>query len=147
MSFTLTIVHLVSLLLSLAAGACLYLILLNRWLIGMKDGPFKLLPIRGSMIAIGFAAAVFGWWTAVTAWMLAPALLLLVVLTGELRRLVIRWRCRGSRPVEMTNFGVALHRPETTTDLAVLRYALAVPTWSACPALRSVPIGPHSMAW
>ncbi len=129
MSLTLTIFHLTSLLLSLAAGACLYLILLNRWLIGMKDGPFKMLPIRGSMVAIGLAAAVFGWATAGTAWMLTPALVLLAVLTGELRRLVIRRRCRGSLPVETTNFGITLHQPDTTTDLAVLRYELVVPAW------------------
>ncbi len=129
MPLTSTIFHLISLLLSLAAGASLYLILLNRWLIGMKDGPFKMLPIRGSMVAIGLVATVFGWVTAGTAWMLTPALVLLVVLTGELRRLIIRWRCRGSLPVETTNVGIVLHRPETTTDLAVLRYGLAVPTW------------------
>ncbi|MCX6031109.1 MAG: metallophosphoesterase [Chloroflexi bacterium] len=127
----------ISLLLSLAAGACLYLILLNRWLIGMKDGPFKLLPIRGSMIAIGLGSAAFGWWAAGTVWLLAPALVLLAVLTGELRRLVIRRRCRGSLPVEMTNFGIALDQPDTTTDLAVLRYELPVSAWRG-PDLRIV---------
>jgi len=137
MSLTFTTFHLISLLLSLAAGACLYLILLNRWLIGMKDGPFKLLPIRGSMVAIGLGSAVFGWRAAGSAWLLAPALVLLLVLAGELRRQIIRRRCRGEPPVETTNFGVVLRRPETTTDLAVLRYALPVPTWRG-PDLRIV---------
>ena len=97
-----------SLPLFLAAGASLYLILLNRWLIGMKGRPFKLPPIRVSMIAIGFAAAAFGWWAAGTLWLLAPAL-------------VLSRRCRGSLPVETADFGITLHQPDTTTDLAVLR--------------------------
>ena len=137
MPLTFTFLHLVSLLLSLAAGASLYLILLNRWLIGMKDGPFKLLPIRGSMVAIGLGSLAFGWWAAGSAWLLAPAAVLLLVLTGELRRWLIRRRCRGSPPVETTNFGIALHQPDTTTDLAVLRYTLLVPAWHG-PALRIV---------
>jgi predicted MPP superfamily phosphohydrolase len=137
MLLTFSLFRLASLLLSLAAGACLYLILLNRWLIGMKDGPFKMLPIRGSMIVIGLGSLAFGWWAAGTAWLLAPATVLLAVLAGELHRLVIRRRCRGEPPVETSDVGIALHQPDTTTDLAILRYELMVPGWRG-PALRVV---------
>jgi predicted MPP superfamily phosphohydrolase len=61
--------------------------------------------------------------------LLAPALVLLAVLAGELHRWLIRWRCRGSLPVETMDFGITLGRPDTTTDLAVLSYELAVPAW------------------
>ena len=58
------ILHLVSSLLALAAGACIYLILLNRYLPLIEDGGSKKLILRGRLVASGLGAILFGWWAA-----------------------------------------------------------------------------------
>jgi calcineurin-like phosphoesterase family protein len=120
---------LLSSLISLGAGACLFLILLNRVFLQMQDSRCKLPIIRGSMVVIGLGAAAFGYWAAGTRWMLVPALALTAVLAGELHRLAVRRRSRGAAAVETTNVGVSLSKPETTTDLALIRYELPVAGW------------------
>ena len=119
----------VSLILSLAAGACIYLILLNRYLLLLEDGGSKKLILRGSLAATGFGAILFGWWAAGTIWMLLPIGVLAAMFAGEIRRSIIRRRHAGEPPIEAANVGVSWRTPITTTDLAVYRYALTAPGW------------------
>jgi hypothetical protein len=67
--------------------------------------------------------------------MIVPGLVLAATLLGEVRRGVIRWRCRGEPPVARENAGTPLTRPLTTTDLVLARYEIACPDWSG-PELR-----------
>jgi predicted MPP superfamily phosphohydrolase len=116
-----------SLLLWLTAGLCIYLILLNRYLLLLTDGRRKTLALRGSMFAIGIGALLIGWWAAGRPWIWLPVGVLAVVGAGEVRRIRIRRRCAGAPPVETENAGIGLRSPITTMDLAVYRYELAVP--------------------
>jgi len=124
-----------SLLLSLTAGACIYLFVLNRYLIQMRDGRRKLWLILGSMAAIGLGSAAFGYGTAGTRWMWGPVAVLAVVALGEIRRLVIRRRHRGAGPVVTENAGGWRRAAVTTTDLVVAYYELVCPEWPG-PAFR-----------
>ena len=119
----------VSLILSVLAGACIYLMLLNRYMLLIEDGGSKKLILRASLVAIGLGALLFGWWAAGTLWMLLPIGVLIAVLAGEVRRSIIRRRHAGEPPIETANAGVSWRTPITTTDLAVYRYALTAPGW------------------
>ena len=114
----------VSLILSVAAGACIYLMLLNRYLLLIEDGGNKKLILRASLVAIGLGAILFGWLAAGTPWLLLPIGVLAAVVAGEVRRSIIRRRHAGEPPIEAANAGVSWRTPITTTDLAVYRYAL-----------------------
>jgi predicted MPP superfamily phosphohydrolase len=119
----------VSPILSILAGACIYLMLLNRYLLLIEDGESKKLILRVSLVAIGLGAILFGWWAAGTLWMLLPIGVLAGMLAGEARRAIIRRRHAGEPPIEATNAGVSWRTPITTTDLAVYRYVLTAPGW------------------
>jgi hypothetical protein len=118
-----------SLTLSLAAAACIYLFLLNRYLLLIEDGRSKKLILRSCLLAMGIAALVYGRLAAGTAWVALPAGVLAAVLAGELRLAILRRQHAGAPPVETTNAGVSWRTPITTTDLAVYRYALRAPAW------------------
>ncbi|MGC8780160.1 MAG: metallophosphoesterase [Anaerolineae bacterium] len=122
-----------SLLLSLIAGGCIYLILLNRYLLLLSDSRFKKLVLRGVLLVIGAASALFGWWAAGRPWMALPAGVCLAVVVGEVHRAAIRRRYAGEGPVHADNAGVTLGSPLTTTDLAVYRYRLATPNRRGAP--------------
>jgi uncharacterized protein len=131
----LPLLHLVSIFLSLAAGACVYLFLLNRVLIQLRDARHKSWLIRaGALLTLG-CAGVLGYLAAGTPWMILPAAVVIITFLGEVRRWMMRRRCRGEPPVTQENAGIKLAQPRTTTDLAVRRYALTVPGWGG-PALR-----------
>ncbi len=118
----------------MAASACAYLFLLNRLLIQMRDTRHKSLLIRAGGILSVVLSGVWGYLAAGTAWLI-PAVVLLVAALGEVRRFVVRRRCRGAAPVAEEGAGISLMRPRTTTDLAVRRYAITAPAWHG-PALR-----------
>jgi len=131
----LSLPRVVSILLSLAAGACAYLFLLNRVLIQLRDARHKSWLIRaGALLTVG-CAGVLGYLAAGTPWTILPAAVVIIALLGEVRRWMVRRQCRGEPPVAQENAGVRLARPRTTTDLAVRRYALTVPGWDG-PELR-----------
>ncbi len=119
----------VSILVSLAAGACAYLFVLNRYLIEIHDRRHKFAIVWGTCLAAALGSAAFGYAAAGSAWMVLPALVLVAALVGEVRRAVIRRRCRGGPPTARENDGILLTRPVTTTDLAVARYELRCPEW------------------
>ena len=124
-----------SVFLSLLAGSCIYLFFLNRYLIEIRDRGRKFPIIATSLTAALLGSAVFGTVTAGSPWIIVPGLVLAATLVGEVRRVVIRRRCRGEPPKARENAGVSLARPLTTTDLALARYELTCPEWSG-PDLR-----------
>lgn len=124
-----------SVLLTLLAGSCAYLFFLNRYLIEIKDRGRKFPIIATSMAAVLLGSPLFGYFAAGSSWMIVPGLVLAATLLGEVRRAVIRRRCRGEPPVARENAGTSLARPLTTTNLAVARYEIACPGWSG-PDLR-----------
>ena len=127
--------HLISMALFMAAAAAVYLFLLNRVLIQMRDARRKSLLIRaGGLLSVAVAGAL-GYFAAGTAWMLVPATILAATALGEVRRLIVRRRCAGAPPVEVENGSVSWRKPNTTTDLALARYIVSVPTWRG-PTLR-----------
>ena len=129
------VTRLSSVLLSLLAGSCAYLFFLNRYLIELEDRGRKFPVIAISLVATLIGSAVFGYAAAGTPWMIAPGVVLAATLLGEVRRVVIRRRCRGEPPVAQENTGTSLARPLTTTDLALTRYEIACPGWGG-PDLR-----------
>ena len=93
--------HLISMVLFMAAAAAVYLFLLNRVLIQMRDARRKSLLIRaGGLLSVAVAGAL-GYFAAGTAWMLVPAAILAATALGEVRRLIVRRRCAGAPPVEV----------------------------------------------
>jgi len=98
--------QILSLILSLAAGACIYLMLLNRYLLLIEDGESKKLILRASLVAVGLGAMLFGWLAAGTPWMLLPIGVLAAVFAGEVRQAIIRRRHAGEPPIEAAN-GIA----------------------------------------
>lgn len=122
-----------SLLLSLIAGGCIYLILLNRYLLLLSDGPGKKLALRGVLLLIVVVSLLFGRWAAGELWMGLPIGVCLAVIAGEMHRAALRRQYAGEGPVHADNAGVTLGAPITTTDLAVYRYRLSTPNWRGEP--------------
>jgi predicted MPP superfamily phosphohydrolase len=85
--------------------------------------------IASTLAATLVGSILFGAAAAGTPWMIAPAIVLAATALGEVRRAVIRRRCRGEAPVAQENGGTSLARPLTTTDLAVMRYEIVCPDW------------------
>jgi uncharacterized protein len=124
-----------SLLLSFTAGGCAYLFFLNRYLIEIKDRDRKFPIIAASLVAAALGSALFGYFSAGTLWMAVPGAVLAATGLGEVRRAVIRRRCRGEPPAALENAGTSLTRPITTTDLVVARYEITCSGWAG-PDLR-----------
>lgn len=128
-------VRLVAIGLFVAAAACVYLYVLNRSLIQLRDNRHKSWLIRvGGLLSVTLSAAL-GYLAAGTPWLFLPVAVLLVTAAGEARRWLIRRRCAGAAPVAQEAAPVRLSVPNTTTDLAVRRYEMAVPGWRG-PRLR-----------
>jgi hypothetical protein len=126
---------LVSVFLSIVAVACVYLFFLNRILIQLRDARHKSWLIRAGGLTSLCIGAALGYLATGTLWLLLPIAVLLITALGELQRWLIRRRCRGAAPVEVENGGVSWRKPNTTTDFALARYAVNVPSWRG-PALR-----------
>jgi predicted MPP superfamily phosphohydrolase len=124
-----------SVLVYLAAGGCLFLLLLNRILLQRPDSPRKQLIIPTNAAAIGLVSLVAWYFGRASAWLALPAGVLAAVVLGEARRLVMRRRMTGAGPVELTATPLSLAVPFTTTDLALARYEVESPRWRG-PALR-----------
>jgi predicted MPP superfamily phosphohydrolase len=121
--------RLVSAILFVGAGFCSYLYLLNRLPLQLRSGKPKACLVVLAFLALTVGPGLFGYVTGVSTWLVVPAAVFLITLGGEVRRAVIRRRCRGSPPVKTGNSGVSLKRPFTTTDLAVLHYEIDCPQW------------------
>lgn len=119
----------------MAAGACIYLWLMNRHFIAMTNSWAKT-PVIGLLTLFVLVAPAAAGWHAEDPWRpLFPAAVFIAAGIGELRRQAIRRKHRGVEPTRCTHPGIKLARPFTTTDLAVTHYTVHVPTWHG-PSVR-----------
>jgi predicted MPP superfamily phosphohydrolase len=109
------------------AGLCVYLILLNRYLIWMVDSWFKTLSEISAFIFIIGLSVSTGWFYHGKPWIFIPLFILGLVFAGEVRRLIIRYQAKGSPPVSKLNLQSSIFRPVTTTNLVTYRYELSSP--------------------
>lgn len=115
-------------LLGMIAGLGVYLIMTNR-LLSYLDGTFKLVFLSAAFVGIVGGLSLFGYASAPSIRTLIPALVILGIGLGELRRLLIRRRCRGAPPVYRSGPHISLLHPVTTTDLCALHYQVGIPGW------------------
>ena len=122
--------QLCSILLYGAAGLCIFLMLLNRVLILMRDSKTKTAITVLVFIAIMGGSAVLGLFLFRPPWVLAPVAVLCLILTGEARRVHIRRSYAGSGPLDSKPHDLHLFNPVTTTDVTTHRYEVRHPSWS-----------------
>lgn len=115
------------------AGFCVYLAVLNRHIVLMRDSTAKHPLMVGIFIAMVGGAALAGLMLPRAPWIYVPIGVLCLVAVGEARRALIRRRCRGSSPVNSAVHNVSLSKPFTTTDLACHRYELKLVKWKGTP--------------
>jgi len=111
-----------------AAAFCLFLPFANRFLLLMKDSRLKgpLLAVLFLVLAAGAARLSLSL-NGYVRWSI-PILVLAVSVAGEIRRLVMRRRMRGSPPVERGCKPLSLLQPVTTIDLGIARYEIKLPS-------------------
>lgn len=112
-----------------AAGLCLFLMLLNRYLILMVDSRFKTSTILFAFVLITGGSAAVGWFLPRRPWGFVPVGVLCLIVVGEGRRAHIRRTCAGSKPIDTTPHQVKLKDPFTTTDLVPHHYRINLPDW------------------
>ncbi|MFH1112645.1 MAG: metallophosphoesterase [Pseudomonadota bacterium] len=123
-----------SLLLYGAAGLCVFLVVLNRFLILLPMGRAKLPVILAAFLAMCGSAAIAGLWLHRFPWLLAPATVLCFILAGEARQAFLRRSCAGSKPIEsIPHTTPGLSNPITTTDLVTRRFEVHHPKWGGQP--------------
>jgi len=119
-----------SILLYGAAGLCIFLMLLNRVLILMRDSKTKIATTMLVFMGMMCGSALLGWLLYRTPWVLAPATVLGLILVGEARRAFIRRSCAGSEPLDSKPHYILLFNPVTTIDVITRRYEVRRPSWS-----------------
>jgi predicted MPP superfamily phosphohydrolase len=105
------------------AATALWLLLVNRWLMFLVDGPIKTLVMAAALPAL-LAGASFA--STFAAARVAPALAVGLILAGEARRVALR----ASYGAETAGASIdlkALSKPFTTTDLSVRYFEIDVP--------------------
>jgi len=118
-----------SVLLCLVAGGAIFLLLLNRVLIVLRDGRAKVPTIIASFVVIVVASVSYGFLFYQPPWVfLAPAVLALGLL-GECHRLFIRFKCVGSAPIDTVPHKFNLISPVTTMDIVTHRYCVPHAKW------------------
>jgi predicted MPP superfamily phosphohydrolase len=117
------------------AGFCIFLVLFNRVLILTKDRKSKtpLIILHFCVICFGFAFA--GYFLDVIPWIIIPAGIFFIILCGEIRRILIRYRCRGVKPQKKISGKISIKSPVTTTKLIKAYYEIRIPGWKG-PAFR-----------
>lgn len=118
-----------------AAAACISLAAVNRRLILMRDSRMKSLLILVGLPLATLGCAAAGAILNPKPWMAVPLALLGLIAAGEVRRVILRRRDRGSPPVDTVPHRIRLSRPFTTTDLVCHRYCVTIPSWQG-PHIR-----------
>ena len=122
-----------SMLFTTVSACAAFLHVLNRLLIQMRGKRLKSFMIRVGGLATLAGSAFVGWRIGRTRWMLIPAVGFTLTVFGEVQRLAIRRRHRGSAPVSEQGPALRLSRPATTTDLVLRHYNIPVEGWSGPP--------------
>ncbi len=125
--------QIVSILLYGAAGLCVFLVLFNRFLILLPDSRMKFPAILVVILAVSSGSALAGLWFPGTPWVFVPAIVLCLILAGEVHRVFIRRSCAGSNPIESTPHAARLSNPFTTTDLVTHRFEVSHTKWHGAP--------------
>jgi predicted MPP superfamily phosphohydrolase len=115
------------------ASACLFLMLVNRVLIGLHIPSGKLLFMGAIGLFMTGLPAFYGFQSGWSRWILVPGAILGLVAIGEIRRVVIR-RCHRGSPPRLER-AMRLSRPLTTTKLLVSKYEVQHSAWRG-PELR-----------
>ncbi len=126
----LMVLQFISIMLYGAAGFCVFLMVLNRFLILIADRKLKTPFILVSFAVVVGGAAALGFFFPRLPWALAPFALLCLVLIGEVRRAVVRRSSAGSGPVDTIPHNVSIMRPVTTTDFIVHRFLVPHAKWN-----------------
>jgi uncharacterized protein len=119
----------VALLLYAMAGFCLFLVLLNRYLILLPDGPGKRRRTLAAFAGLVGGGAAMALLLPLWPFICAPAVILAAILLGEIWRAVLMHRYRGSKPIGSAIHDIRLATPVTTTHLACHRFEIALPHW------------------
>jgi len=133
------ILHLLAILLWVPAAVALSVFVYGRFILHLRNTRLKFALILVSMfgfVGLSFVVALTAGWSE---WLLVPCCVLLIAFAVETHRLMLRRRCRGSKPVETENAGISVFRPFTTFDLAMRRYEVHEPLLHGHP-LRVVHI-------
>ncbi len=128
-----TPIQVISAILFLIAGGGVFLVLLNRILLPMKDGRPKTISILLTGFLFTAGSALFGYHVGNSSWIWIPVLILFGLTLGEVRRVMLRVRYRGTPPIERIHGDLSLRRPLTHFDLHVARYEVPHDTWHAPP--------------
>jgi predicted MPP superfamily phosphohydrolase len=127
------VLQIFSVLLCLTAGSCIFLMLLNRVLILLRDGSAKIPILLSCFAAVMGSCALYGFiFYHFPGILFAPTILTLILL-GELRRLIIRYRCSASPPLDTVPHSFKISAPVTTTEIITHRYHLPHAKWKGRP--------------
>jgi predicted MPP superfamily phosphohydrolase len=121
--------QLLAILIWVPAGVALFVFVYGRFILHLRNTQLKFVLILISLSGVAglcFLTALLSGWSA---WLLLPGCVLLAAVAVEVQRLVIRHRCRASKPVEARNTNISLFKPFTTLDLAMRRYDVRAPGW------------------
>lgn len=116
-----------------AAGFCVFLIILNRFIGVMREGRAKKALTLFLLMVFGIVPSATGWLLPHLPWVAIPVAVLAAVSVGEGRRFVLRRRYAGSLPVGSVPHAGPLGLPITTTRLDRHRYQLVLPAWQGPP--------------
>lgn len=119
--------QLFSALLASVAGACLFILLLNRALLLLPDSKAKTPVVLLSGLGLIGGGFVTGFYLAYTPGFYIPIIVFGLLAIGELRELHLRRLHRGSPPIDTQPHRVAITAPITTTDLMVHHYSISLP--------------------
>ena len=123
------------LMLYLAAAWCVFIYLLNRYLMPIRKSAPKMAVILLSFLGLTLAAVALGLTLDKPIWLLPPAVIVVIAVIGEIRLILDRRRDAGALPVEREATPLSWVRPFTTTDVAFARYEMDAPEWCG-PDLR-----------
>jgi predicted MPP superfamily phosphohydrolase len=110
------------------AAGCLWLFAVNRWVMNWTDGPLKTATLVGGLVLLIGVAVWVGSTPPSERWKAVPFAILGLVVIGEGRRLALRRGARGEAPVSVSPPARSDWHPKTTTDLAVIRHRVLVPS-------------------
>lgn len=112
-----------------AAALCIFLLLLNRYLILLPDGPGKTRRMLTVFACLVSGAVVSAALLPLRPFVYVPATILGAILLGEMWRAALRHRYRGSKPIGSAVHDIRFTAPVTTTQLACHRFEVSVPHW------------------
>jgi predicted MPP superfamily phosphohydrolase len=113
----------------ITAALCLFLMLLNRRLILLRDSRIKAPLIVLVFVSFVAGSGVAGYVAGFSLWIALPAAVLCAVAAGETRRLYLRRRYRAPAPVSVIDAQASRNGPLTTTALQVAHYEAEHPAW------------------